>query len=128
MNTSIIIKDFCEIKLSEHPDKNATTQWIDEVVMLGTAPGMFECGLDLWYELLPALAARHNLNHEQLQFCMASVNALDKVEYAKERWMPEAMKRGIILALKAGITIDQLEDYNAADDLYAGWLKDGLLD
>ena len=88
----------------------------------------FECGVAFWYDFLPYLAVDTNIDLEQLRYEMVETYALDKVTYEAERWMPWMFKQVIKLALKEGISLNQMTDLDYLNEKYNNWLENGLLD
>lgn len=111
--------------LNIHTDAERGIKEIERVKDLD--PYMFDCGVDLWYDVLPVIAIQANIDLEQLRYELAMNNTVDQVFFEGARWMPDQIKRAIRLAAAEGFTLEEIADDGYMDDKYQIWLEQGLI-
>ncbi len=128
-SVKVIIPGLCDIYISlTHPNETSTERWIDGMKLSEELDkNMFDCGVNLWYDILSQLAVELNVDKDQLQYHFASVNALDIVFYDGERWMPAHAYRVIQLCMAEGFTQAEMKDKSFMDDKYFNWAESGML-
>ncbi len=126
----IVVPKFAKFSIESPMPTGDDGVWLNNIEWYKGEDSMeFECGADFWYSFLPMLAEDTGIPLDQIQYHMASDNAMDRVTYIDSgRWIPHTLQTVAKLTVAEGFTKEEVADHEYMGDKYRIWLDNGLLD